>query len=154
LARHQVEFILVGGAAAVLQGAPVVTFDVDIVHRRTPENIERLLSALRELEATYRYDNRGLTPQASHLESAGHQLLTTRWGSLDVLGSIEDGTTYEQLFPATQEAELRGQRVRVLTLERLIESKRRVDRPKDRLMLDILLAVQDEQRKLAGGSGA
>jgi hypothetical protein len=42
----------------------------------------------------------------------------------------------------------------VLTPERLIESKRRVDRPKDRLMLDILLAVQDEQRKLADSIGA
>jgi hypothetical protein len=38
LVAHDVEFIVVGGVAAVLQGAPVVTFDLDILHRRTPEN--------------------------------------------------------------------------------------------------------------------
>lgn len=34
-----VELIVVGGLAAVLHGAPVVTFDLDIVHRQTPENV-------------------------------------------------------------------------------------------------------------------
>ena len=51
LARHQVDFIVVGGVAAVIQGAPVNTFDLDVVHARTPDNIERLLGALRELDA-------------------------------------------------------------------------------------------------------
>ncbi len=37
-----VEFIIVGGAAAVIQGAPITTNDLDIVHRRTPENVARL----------------------------------------------------------------------------------------------------------------
>lgn len=35
-----VEFIVVGGAAAVLHGAPITTRDLDIVHRRTPENVD------------------------------------------------------------------------------------------------------------------
>jgi hypothetical protein len=41
-----VEFIVVGGTAAVIMGAPVVTFDIDIVHRRTPENVDRLYEFL------------------------------------------------------------------------------------------------------------
>lgn len=44
LADGEVRFIVVGGIAAVAQGAPVVTFDVDIVHERSPENVRRLLS--------------------------------------------------------------------------------------------------------------
>jgi hypothetical protein len=40
-----VELVLVGGLAAVVQGAPVTTFDVDIVHRRTEENVDRLLTS-------------------------------------------------------------------------------------------------------------
>lgn len=68
LARHQVDFIVVGGVAAVIQGAPVNTFDLDVVHARTPDNIERLLGALRELDAVYRIDlKRRLSPTASHL---------------------------------------------------------------------------------------
>ena len=43
LARHGVEFIIVGGVAAVAHGAPIVTLDLDVVHRRTPDNVQRLL---------------------------------------------------------------------------------------------------------------
>ena len=46
LHEANIEFILVGGTAAVLLGAPVTTEDVDIVHRQTPENLDRLLSWL------------------------------------------------------------------------------------------------------------
>lgn len=42
LCEHDVQFILVGGVCAVAHGAPITTFDMDIVHARTPENIERL----------------------------------------------------------------------------------------------------------------
>src|SRR5688572_7423198 len=86
LAANDVEFVVVGMAAAILQGAPLTTLDVDVVHRRTPENVERLLRVLRELGAVYRHDARKLQPQASHLSSAGHQLLTTELGDLDCLG--------------------------------------------------------------------
>ena len=151
LARHEVEFILVGGAAAVLHGAPVVTYDVDIVHRRTRPNIERLLTALSDLGATYRHDARGLSPQVSHLESSGHQLLMTHLGPLDVLGSIEDGTTYDDLLPATVEVEVRGRRIRAISLARLVESKERVGRPKDLAVLDLLRAVLVERRRQEAG---
>jgi hypothetical protein len=46
-----VEFILVGGAAALIHGAPITTQDVDIVHRRDPANVERLLAVLEQLDA-------------------------------------------------------------------------------------------------------
>lgn len=45
LAEHGVEFIIVGVVAAVLQGASLTTFDLDVLHRRTPENVDRLLRA-------------------------------------------------------------------------------------------------------------
>ncbi len=50
LSRHDVEFILVGGVCAVLHGAPVSMFDIELVHARTGENIARLLAALEERE--------------------------------------------------------------------------------------------------------
>jgi hypothetical protein len=49
-----VEFIIVGGVAAVLQGVPITTTDLDIVHRRTPENVACLLEVLLKLDATIR----------------------------------------------------------------------------------------------------
>jgi hypothetical protein len=53
LVRHRVEFIIVGGVAAVLQGVPITTFDLDLVHRRESGNIDRLLKALETLEACF-----------------------------------------------------------------------------------------------------
>lgn len=51
LTRHRVQFVVVGGVAAVLGGAPVSTFDLDIVHARTPDNVAALSAALLDLDA-------------------------------------------------------------------------------------------------------
>ena len=69
LVEANVEFIVVGGAAAVLAGVPVVTKDLDIVHRRTPENVERLLAVLGKLDGHFRPDfaQRKLRPRESDL---------------------------------------------------------------------------------------
>lgn len=45
LTRHQVDFIVVGGICAVLQGAPITTFDLDVVHSRKAENLNKLMTA-------------------------------------------------------------------------------------------------------------
>jgi len=59
LTRHRVDFIIVGGVSAVLHGAPVTTFDLDVVHSRDQKNLARLLAALQELEAVYRARRNG-----------------------------------------------------------------------------------------------
>jgi hypothetical protein len=89
LQSNGVKFILVGGLAAVVQGAPVDTFDVDLVHSRDAANIQRLLLVLEEFDAIFRMQpERRLKPNASHLASAGHLNLITRHGPLDLLGTI------------------------------------------------------------------
>lgn len=54
LARHEVDFVVVGGVAAILEGAPISTFDVDVVFHRTTGNNSRLAAALLELHASYK----------------------------------------------------------------------------------------------------
>lgn len=99
LVDHQVEFLIVGGVTAVLQGAPISMLVVEVVHSTDPANISRVLAALEELDAIYRAQPElRLRPNASHLSSAGHQLLITRLGPLDVLGSIGNGRTYPDLL--------------------------------------------------------
>ncbi len=148
LVDAEVEFIVVGMAAGVLQGAPVTTMDLDVVHRRTHENVARLLQVLAELEAVYRHDPRQLRPTDSHLASEGHQLLKTRYGDLDCLGSIDEGRSYEDLLPQTVEMTLSGGRtVRVLDLPALIDSKERAGRPKDLAALPVLRATLDEWKR-------
>ena len=145
LAANEVEFIVVGMTAGVLQGAPVTTLDLDLVHRRTPENVARLLRVLADLDAVYRHDPRKLRPQESHLIGPGHQLLTTIHGDLDCLGTIAGEKGYEELLGQTVTMSLSGGlTVRVLGLPALIEAKERAGRPKDLAALPVLRATLDE----------
>ena len=145
LATSRVEFIVVGMAAGVLRGAPVTTADLDIVHRRSPENVSRLLEVLRDIDAIYRHDPRRLRPGESHLSSQGHQLLVTRLGDLDCLGTIGTDQTYEDLLSKAPELELEeGLAVRVIDLPTLIELKEKAGRPKDLAVLPVLRATLAE----------
>lgn len=140
LAASGTEFLLVGGLAAVAQGAPLTTVDVDVVHRREAANVERLLAFLTSVDARYRAQPAGrvLRPTAEHLLGDGHQLLATDLGPLDVLGAIEGGRAYQDLLPHTIEVAVEGQRVRVVRLETLAELKRGATDPKGRYVLAIL----------------
>lgn len=139
LVEYEVEFIVVGGVAAVLHGAPVNTFDIDIVHARSAVNIDRLLAALNAMDAFYRgRPGPPLAPTKAHLESAGHQLLVTRFGPLDVLGTVGDSRAYVDLMPHTVEHALGQISIRVLDLETLIEIKEFVGRDKDLAVLPVL----------------
>ena len=53
LCRHEVEFLVVGGVAAILQGSPLTTDDLDVVYSSSEDNTARLAAALADLEATY-----------------------------------------------------------------------------------------------------
>ena len=134
-----VDFILVGGLAAVIQGAPVTTMDVDIVHSQSPENIDKLLAFLKSVEAVHRrFDDKVIEPKERDLSGKGHVLLTTRIGPLDVLAVIEGGKSYEELLEHTVAIDFRGHTLRVLDLKTLIELKKSATDPKDKQRLPVL----------------
>ena len=148
LAKHEIDFIVVGGVCAVLHGAPVSTFDLDLVHSRSLDNLDRLISALRELDAYYRgRGDQRLRPKLSHLSSPGHQLLMTRFGPLDLLGTIGTGYSYDDLLEDTVELPVSGLKLRLLNLERLIEVKEETAQDKDRAVLPILRRTLEEKLK-------
>jgi predicted nucleotidyltransferase len=149
LSEYKVEFIVVGGVSAVLHGAPVSTFDLDIVHAREPKNLERLLAALSAMDAHYRMQSeQPRRPDASHLSSPGHQLPMTRHGPLDVLGSIGQSRDYADLVKDAKEIEIGTDlRIRVLSLERLIAVKLEVSQEKDLSMLPILQRTLAEKNR-------
>ena len=140
-----VEFIVVGGAAAVLHGAPITTEDLDIVHRRSPENVSRLKTLLDKLDARVReLANRRLPPQESALLGDGHVLLSTRLGPLDCLGTLIDGRGFEELVSHSESIKDEGAEFLVVDLPTLIELKTKTGRAKDRLMLPVLVALAEE----------
>ena len=137
-----VEFIVVGGAAAVLHGAPTMTQDLDIVHRRTAENVERLLALLDRLDAYLREPGtRQLRPSAEALTSGGQLNLTTALGPLDPLGRLHDGRGFDELLPHSEVVEDGDRRVRVVDLATLIDIKSGTGRARDKLVLPLLLAL-------------
>ncbi len=150
LADHGVDFIVVGGVCAVLHGAPVATFDLDVVHSRSPEDVGRLLKALESLGAYYRASpQKRVRPAKSHVSSAGHQLLMTRFGPLDVLGLIGAGHEYADLAPHAVDMQIGvGLTVRILDLETLIQTKQETAGEKDLAVLAILRRVLQEKLPL------
>ena len=131
LADAGVESIVVGMASAVLQGTPTMTWDLDIVHRRVADNVERLLGVLADIDAVARGDARRIRPGASHLLGPGHILLETRFGDFDCLGAIDGTRGYDELFDSSCVLDFAGRPLRVLTLAELLAIKRRAGRPKD-----------------------
>lgn len=135
----RVELVLVGGLAAVAQGAPVTTFDVDVVHRRAPDNVDRLLGVLSSLHAYVREPgDRRLLPSRDGLLGRGHNLLITDLGPLDCLGEVEGGLDYDALLPRTVALDLRGRTLRVVELELLAELKERWPDDESKLRAAIL----------------
>lgn len=150
LCNHQVEFIVVGGICGVLHGAPITTFDLDIVHARSEANVQRLVAALEGLNTYYRDPGgRQLKPLILHLLTPGHHLLMTDAGPLDVLGVIGEQRGFDELYPHTVSLHLTAEcTVLVLTLPMLIQTKEETAREKDRFALVILRRTLEEKRKL------
>ena len=134
-----VEYIVIGGAAAVLHGAPVTTQDLDIVHRLTPSNVARLEHLLRTLHATVREPGTPrIEPDAALLLAGGQVRLLTDHGPLDLLGRLHDQRSYDDLLGHSEEIVDGPHRVRVVDLRTLIEIKGGTGRRRDHLVVPIL----------------
>jgi predicted nucleotidyltransferase len=139
LSEAGIEFIIVGGLAAVIQGAPITTIDLDIVHHQKKDNILKLLNFLKQIDAHYRRpDDKIIEPEEQDIAAKGHVLLSTNFGPLDVLAFIENGYSYQDILPNSVEIEFRGYKIRVLELETLIELKRHSMDSKDLFRLSVL----------------
>jgi hypothetical protein len=144
-----VDFIIVGGIAAVAHGATRLTQDLDVVYSRNDANIRRLAEALVEHSPYLRGAPDGL-PFRWDAESIHRGLnftLTTDLGDLDLLGEITGGGDYEALQPHTVILELFGMEILCLNLEWLIRVKRAAGRPRDLEVLAELEAIQEDVPK-------
>jgi len=135
--------------AAIAHGAARTTFDVDIVYSRNPGNLHRLVASLGPLEPYLRGAPPGLPFRwdIQTIRSGLNFTLTTAAGEIDLLGEVAGGGTYEQLLPHTQEIQVLGVVLRVVTLEKLIQLKRAAGRPKDLEAIAELQALLEERRK-------
>ncbi len=126
LLRHKVRFMVVGLSAATLQGAPVVTQDVDLWFEDL--NAPNFTRALQEVRAAY------VPPSAINppmLAGAGTELF-------DIVLRMDGLGSFAQEYKHSVEVVLGRQRLKVLSLERILASKTAANRAKDKLSIPVL----------------
>lgn len=141
-----VEFAVIGGVAAILHGSARMTLDLDVIAPFTPDNLQRLLEALRPHDPRHvtRPDLSILDDPLEHLQRFRMLLISTDLGRLDVLAHVGPFGGYADV--PTTEAEVLGHRCRVIELDALIEVKRLAGRRKDIEAVLELEALRERQR--------
>lgn len=154
LLHHGVDFIVVGGVAAQLEGAPILTLDLDVLYDKAPENLDRLLAVFREINARYRDPaGRHIEPDTVKLQTLRMHLLLTDLGALDALSVIGNGLTYQDLTHRTISYDLGELRVRVLNLAAVIETKQQANREKDRAVMPVLQRTLEMKARIEEDEG-
>lgn len=147
LIAADIEFVVVGGFAAVLHGSSAVTRDLDVCAVLSPENVEKLREAFVDLHPMHRMT----TERWSFLEHPApgvvlnNLYLQTDLGALDLLGAITGVGDFEAVRKGAVEVELLGLRVNVISMDELIRAKEALGRPKDRMVALELRALRDQK---------
>jgi hypothetical protein len=146
LRRHDVRYVLIGGFAGRLLGSPTVTNDLDVCYARDDRNLERLSDALRELGARLRGVDEDVPflLDARTLRAGDAFTLVTDAGNLDVFGFPPGSGGYDALRRTAETMDIDGHPVAVAAIEDLIRMKLAAGRPKDRVEVEILGALQEE----------
>jgi len=153
LADAGLEFVLVGGFAAVTHGSFHLTRDVDVCAVLTDENLAKLRRALGDWHPAHRMTPQKLSfllyPRAG--EPVNNLYLQTDLGMVDILTSIKGVGDFQRLNAAAEEFEVDGKRVRVISLADLITAKEAMGREKDLLTAKELRAIAAKRRESGRG---
>ncbi len=149
LSRHDVDFVVIGGMAGLAHGSAYPTYDLDVVYARDRANLERMTAALRELGVTLRGAPPDLPFQldAQTLANGSNFTFDSPYGSFDILGDAAGMGSYDELRNGAVVATIEEIEVRVASLNHLIAMKRAANRPKDQLMVEEYISLDDQRRE-------
>ena len=137
LERHGLEAVVIGNAAAALQGAPVTTIDIDFLFHRTPGNIRKLKAIADDLEAVVLRPYYPVSPL--------WRIVRDRDGlQLDFMDSIHGIRSFEGLRKRASQTQIGGSRLLVAALADIIKTKKSAARPQDLAVLPLLEKVLEE----------
>lgn len=150
LARHGVDFVLIGGMAGISHGSNYPSYDLDVVYARDRDNIARLVEALQEIGVRLRGApaDPPFLLDARTIENGSNFTFVTPHGDFDVLGHVDGMPGYDELRAEAPVREILGLEVRVASIDHLIAMKRAANRTKDKLMVEEYIVLADEQRRL------
>ena len=148
LISSRVEFVLVGGFAAVAHGATLVTRDVDICCRFNEANLMQIQKAFADLHPVHRTrSDLPLTLTPEQCASLKNLYLKTDLGVVDCLGEVLGVGDFEQVLKHSIEVELPQGKCRVLDIETLIRAKEAMNRDHDRITVRYLKEIQAQQKQ-------
>ncbi len=142
--------MVVGAFAAVVQGYPLPTQDLDVTPARDRDNLERLAGALRELEAKLRVpagDGVAFPIDAKMLGQASSWTLATAAGPLDLVFLPAGTAGFEDVRRDAVERSLRGVPLVLASLRDIIRMKEAAGREKDQIALPALRATLEVIRE-------
>jgi len=144
-----VDFVVIGGVAGGAHGSARATFDLDVAYARDRENLERLATALGDLQATLRGAPSGLPflLDATTLASGNHFTFSTPLGPLDILADPDGAPRYAELRAGAVRATIGGREALVASLDHLIAMKEASGRAQDRLDAAEYRTIADMQRE-------
>lgn len=133
----------------MMRGSALMTQDVDVACHMTVENLLRLHAALEDLHPVHRITTS--RPPFTREEAARtgwkNIYLQTDWGQLDCLGEVAGLGDFDSCLARSEILELGEFSLRILTLDALIESKKALDRPRDRHAVLELEVIRERLRK-------
>jgi len=144
-----VDYVVIGGIAATFQGSTTITRDFDVCYSRERANLERLASALRELDARLRGVDVDVPFQldAASLRNGLNFSFKTKHGDFDCLGDPGGGFDYDLLKRNADQMDVTGWKVMVASLDDIIAMKRAAGRIKDRIEVENLSALREVRDK-------
>ena len=140
LKQHDAEFVVLGATAAIAQGAPIGTIDLDIGYRRTRENIARLVKALKPFHPRLRGVEEAVPFSfgVDTIRRGCNFTFVTDAGDIDLLGHITGLGDYRTMTANAVALKMFGHSVLVMALEDVIKSKKAAGRLKDKAVLPVL----------------
>jgi predicted nucleotidyltransferase len=150
LLDNKVDFVLIGGYAAVLHGSSQVTHDLDICAVMTDEELVKLKTALKDLNPQHRM-NKNFQPRLEDFPKPDQKLdnyyLKTSAGILDIISCVNPVGSFQDIKKNAVEIKIFGNICRVISLDDLIKVKQSMTRDKDKIVLNDLLVLKQKLRK-------
>jgi hypothetical protein len=148
LIRSKVDFVLVGGLAAVTHGSSMTTQDIDICCDFSTKNLLRLQSALKKLNPVHRMTPKQLPLELNEDNCANlkNLYLETDFGQLDCLGEVLGLGDFQTVKQQSESIEIDGATCRILRIDALITSKKAMGRPKDIETIHQLEVIQRDRK--------
>ena len=145
LLENEIDFVLIGGFAAVVHGSTLVTQDLDICSSMSIENIEKLRFILKDYNPVHRMNRKANLSFLDHpktVEGLNNIYLDTDLGILDILSATQPAGDFKTIKQNSIQINIYGHTCNVISIDDLIKVKSAMKRPKDLQAVEELIKIK------------